>query len=103
MKRLIQGKDETSIVKAKHKELTNSIGMKFVSIPGKDCYMGKYTVTQKEWKAVMGVTPWKGKSYVEEGDDYPAAYILCDNCKEFVKKLNAKECVNQYRLPTGKE
>ncbi len=54
------------------KELTNSIGMKFVIIPGKGYYMGKYTVTQKEWEAVMGTTPWKGKCYAREGDDYPA-------------------------------
>ena len=85
------------------KELTNSIGMKFRKIPGKSYYMGKYTVTQKEWKAVMGSTPWKGESYVEEGDDYPATYISWNDCQEFVKKLNQREGVRKYRLPTEKE
>jgi len=81
----------------------NSMGMKFMKIPGRDYYMGKYTVTQKEWKAVMGSTPWKGKNSVREGDDYPATYISWDDCQEFVKKLNAKEGVNKYRHLTEEE
>ncbi len=81
----------------------NSIGMRFVPIPGKNYYMGKYTVTQKEWKTVMGDTPWKGESYVKEGDDYPAAYISWNDCQQFVKKLNSKEGRNRYRLPTEEE
>ena len=88
---------------AKGNEWINSIGMKFVPIPGKNYYMGKYTVTQKEWRAVMGATPWKGKSFVKEGDDYPATYILWSGCQQFVKKLNSKEGRNRYRLPTGEE
>ena len=83
--------------------ITNSIGMKFKKIPGKDYYMGKYTVTQKEWKAVMGTTPWKGKNYVKVGDDYPATYISWNDCQKFVKKLNSKEGGNKYRLPTEAE
>jgi len=87
----------------KPKELSNSIGMKFMPIPGKDYYMGKYTVTQKEWKKVMGVTPWKGKSYIKEGGNYPATYISWNDCQEFVKKLNSKEGRNIYHLPTEEE
>ena len=34
-------------------------------------YLGKYVVTQAEFKAVMGKTPWTGKKNVKEGDDYP--------------------------------
>ena len=82
---------------------TNYIGMKFVSISGRNYYMGKYTVTQKEWKLVMGTTPWKGKRKVKEGDDYPATYISGDDCQEFVKKLNVKEGKNKYRVPTDDE
>ena len=82
---------------------TNSIGMKFVKIPGKSYYMDKYTVTQKEWKSVMGATPWKRQSYVKEGDDYPATYVSWNDCREFIKKLNAREGVNKYRLPTEDE
>ncbi len=85
------------------KELTNSIGMKFVIIPGKGYYMGKHTVTQKEWVAVMGMTPWKGKIYAKEGDDYPATYISWNDCQELIKRLNSKEGRNIYRLPKEEE
>jgi hypothetical protein len=80
----------------------NSIGMKFKKIPDKNYYMGKYTVTQKEWTAIMNTTPWK--NYVtNEGDDYPATFISWFECQEFVKKLNSKEGYNKYRLPTEEE
>ena len=82
---------------------TNSIGMKFIRIPNTNYYMGKYTITQKEWKSVMGNAPWKGKSYVGEGDNYPATYISWNDCQEFVKKLNQREGVRKYRLPTEEE
>ena len=42
--------------------------MEFVRIPGRDWEMGRYEVTQKQWKEVMGTEPWKGKKYVREGD-----------------------------------
>ncbi len=87
----------------KPKEHTNSVGMKFVMIPGKGYYMGKYTVTQKEWEAVMGATPWKGKIYAKEGDDYPATYISWNDCQELIRMLNSKEGRNIYRLPTEEE
>ena len=84
-------------------EITNSIGMKFVKIPEKDYYMGKYTVTQMEWKKVMGITPWKYKNFVCEGDYYPATNISWNNCQEFITRLNEIEGVNKYRLPTEAE
>lgn len=87
----------------KPKELTDSIGMKFVLIPGKGYYMGKYTVTQKEWETVMGTTPWKGKSFAREGEDYPATYISWNDCQELLKRLNYREGGNLYRLPTDEE
>ena len=81
----------------------NSIGMKFKKIPGKSYYIGKYTVTQKEWKAVMGASPWKDNICIREGDDYPATYISWNDCLGFVRKLNSKEGHNKYRFPTEEE
>jgi hypothetical protein len=51
---------------------------------------------------VMGTEPWKGKSLVEEGDDYPAVYISWDDAVAFCKKLSDKEG-RTYRLPTEAE
>ena len=77
--------------------------MKFTPIPDENCYMGKYAVTRKEWNAVMGSIPWRGKDHVREGDDHPATYVSWDDCQEFVKKLDRQEGVNIYRLPTEAE
>ncbi len=65
--------------------------------------MGKYEVTQGQWKAVMGTEPWKGKQYVQEGDDYPAVYVSWDDAQVFIDSLNARDGVSRYRLPTEAE
>jgi formylglycine-generating enzyme required for sulfatase activity len=100
---------------------TNSIGMEFVLIPAgtfqmgsndgeddekpvhsvtisKPFYLGKYEVTQREWKAVMGSNP----SYYK-GDNRPVERVSWDDVQEFIKKLNAKEGGDKYRLPTEAE
>ncbi len=62
--------------------------------------MGKYQVTQGQWKKVMGNNP----SYFQKGDDYPAESVSWDNAQEFIKKLtrmnNGKY---NFRLPTEAE
>ncbi len=112
--------------KIKGKTFKNTIGQEFVRIepgsfmmgsPYSDSYMdddeiqrsvtlshGYYIqtkeVTQGQWKAVMGSSPWAGKDYVREGDNYPATYISWNDTQEFIKKLNKKEGTAKYRLPT---
>jgi len=65
-------------------------------------HLGRTEVTQGQWKAVMGTTPWKGKEFVKEGDDYAATYVSWEDAVEFCRKLSAKEGV-EYRLPTEAE
>jgi len=65
-------------------------------------YLGKTEVTQKEWQAVMGTTPWKGAGDVQEGDSYPATYVSWDDAQAFCRKLSEKEHA-EYRLPTDAE
>jgi len=65
-------------------------------------YLGKTEVTQRQWLALMGTTPWKGKPYVKEGDQYPATYVSWDDAKSFCTKLSEKEGA-AYRLPTDAE
>ncbi len=59
--------------------------------------IGRYEVTQREWKAVMGSNPSEFK-----GDDLPVEQVSWDDCKEFIRKLNAKTGKN-FRLPTEAE
>ena len=103
---------------------TNSLGMKFVWIPPgsfmmgspkdeyareddetkhkvtltKGFYMGVYTVTQEQWKEVMGSNPsnFKGEK------NLPVENVSWDDCQEFIKKLREKD-KKLYRLPTEAE
>lgn len=66
-------------------------------------YMGRYEVTQAQWKAVMGNNPSKFK-----GDNLPVENVSWNDAQEFVKKLNAQDDVIElngytYRLPTEAE
>jgi formylglycine-generating enzyme required for sulfatase activity len=119
------------------KEITNSLGTKLVLIPAgefqmgsaesdteanaderpqhrvrlsKPYYLGKYELTQREWKAVMRTEPWKkrkGHAYVREGDDYPAVYIFHGDAEEYCRRLSAlpaeRGAGRVYRLPTEAE
>jgi formylglycine-generating enzyme required for sulfatase activity len=68
-------------------------------------YMGKYEVTQAQWKAVMGTTlgqqrnkansPWLLKG---EGPEHPIYYISWEEAVEFCKRLG-----REFRLPTEAE
>ena len=95
------------------RDITNTLGMKFVLIPpgnfkrngalvkiSKGYYMQTTEVTQGQWKAVMGENP----SYLKNcGDDCPVENVSWNNVQEFIKKLNRKEGTVKYRLPTEAE
>lgn len=63
-----------------------------------DFYIGKYEVTQKEWRDIMGSSPSNFKNY----DQCPVEQVSWDDIQEFLRKLNAKTGKN-YRLPTEAE
>ena len=111
------------------KMTTNSIGMEFALIPAgefmmgavpqdkhagedekpqhkvtisKSFYMGKYVVTQGQWKRVMGKNP----SYFQNcGDDCPVEQVSWNDVQYFIKKLCELERMNpcKYRLPMEAE
>ena len=115
----IQAQDKTP-----PKDFTNSLGMKFVWIPPgnftmgsptkelqrqpnetqhkvtltKGYYMGVYTVTQEQWKEIMGNDPstFKGEK------NLPVEKVSWDDCQEFIKKLRKKD-KKPYRLPSEAE
>jgi formylglycine-generating enzyme required for sulfatase activity len=63
-------------------------------------YIGKYLVTQWQWKTVMGAEP---PTYEDEkGDSLPVCMISWDDVHEFIKKLNEKSG-KEYRLPRESE
>lgn len=70
-----------------------------VAIPGRNYAMGKYEVTQGQWKAVMGDNP---SHYAQCGDNCPVENVGWKDVQEFLQKLNAKTG-KQYRLPTEAE
>ena len=67
------------------------------SVTVSDFYIGKYEVTQAQWKAIMGINPSKWK-----GDNLPVEKVSWDDIQEFIKKLNAKTG-KKFRLPTEAE
>ena len=69
----------------------------------KGFYLGEYELTQGQWEAVMGTTPWSGQSHVQENPDHPAVYISWEDVQAFVAKLNEVEGKEVYRLPTEAE
>jgi len=88
---------QTNTVKIYNHEKT---GLEFVLVPGGsgvDSFLICRTeCTQAAWKRIVGSTPWEGKDYVAEGDDYPATYISWDDCGSFCEKTG-------LRLPSEKE
>lgn len=100
----------------------NSIGMEFVLIKAGEFRMGstdgldderpvhtvrisrpfylwQYEVTQEQWQAVMGQNPSGFPGDLKR----PVEQVSWDNVQEFIRKLNTKDGVALYRLPTEAE
>ncbi len=61
-------------------------------------YLGRFEVTQGQWRAVMGENP----SFFQQEDEYPVEQISWNDAQAFLSKLNASAEKN-YRLPTEAE
>lgn len=61
-------------------------------------YIGKYEITQGQWKAIMNNNP----SGFNKGDDYPVETVSWIDVQEYLKKLNERTG-KKYRLPTEEE
>ena len=72
--------------------------------------LGKYEVTQQQWKSVMGSEPWNGEDFVKADKDCPATWVSWDDATKFCEKLTDLErnfgklkAGEEYRLPTEAE
>jgi formylglycine-generating enzyme required for sulfatase activity len=61
-------------------------------------YMGKYEVTQAQWRAVMGKNP---SHFI--GDNLPVERVQWHAAQEFIRRLNANNDGYIYRLPSEAE
>lgn len=59
--------------------------------------IGKYEMTQREWKAIMGNNPSGHK-----GDNFPVENVSWEECQTFINRLNSITG-KQFRLPTEAE
>jgi formylglycine-generating enzyme required for sulfatase activity len=90
------GRFMTSI--ARDAEILATVGI-MIPIPGKSFELGKYDVTQAQWRLMMGNNPSK---FLSCGDTCPVERVNWNDVQDFIQKLNSKTG-RQYRLPTEEE
>jgi formylglycine-generating enzyme required for sulfatase activity len=64
-----------------------------------DFSIGKYEVTQKQWKSIMGSNP---SDFSSCGETCPVEMVSWNDIEEFIQKLNSATG-KSYRLPTEAE
>ena len=65
-----------------------------------DFYLGKYEVTQGQWKKIMGGNP---SHFSKCGDNCPVEMVNWNDAQEFISRLNKGTGAGKYRLPTEAE
>ncbi len=66
-------------------------------------YIGKFEVTQAQWKKVMGDNPsvFQGDQVSGDSDQHPVDHVSWQEAQTFIRKLNQMEDgTRHYRLPT---
>lgn len=68
----------------------------------KPYYIGKFEVTQAQWKQVMGTNPsaFQGNVVKDNADQHPVEQVSWQDVQKFLVKLNALDKTHRYRLPT---
>ena len=69
-----------------------------IPMPGNPFEIGKFEVTQGEWRAVMGNNPAK----FQRSDRHPVESVSWNDVQDYLKRLNQWTGKN-YRLPTANE
>jgi len=65
-------------------------------------YIGRYEVTQAQWRRVMGRNPsvFQGRRVAGDADRHPVENVTWEDAQAFVRTLNATDTTARYRLPT---
>lgn len=66
-----------------------------------DFYLGKYEVTQEQWRSLMGSDTSTSSTCRE--DDCPVDNVSWNDVQAFISRLNNKSGGSNYRLPTEAE
>jgi len=81
---------------------TNSLSMEFVwipGVPGGGAFVGKYEVTQKQFRDVMEKLP--NGQQLAPGDDYPVGNVSFQDATQFCQRLS--RVGERYTLPSKSE
>ncbi|MCH2210538.1 MAG: SUMF1/EgtB/PvdO family nonheme iron enzyme [Fuerstiella sp.] len=67
-------------------------------------YLGRYEITQSQWREVMGNNPsvHQGPDF-PEADQMPVEHVSWNDCQEFLRRLNSRVSGAGFRLPTEAE
>jgi formylglycine-generating enzyme required for sulfatase activity len=101
-------KDDPFTSKNEYKNCISSISsdeLPYHKVRVKSFYMATTEVTQLQYFKIMRENPAEFKT-VKLGYDSsnnPVENVSWNDAKEFIKKLNKKEGINKYRLPTEEE
>jgi formylglycine-generating enzyme required for sulfatase activity len=65
-------------------------------------YIGKFEVTQAQWKKAMSSNPsvFQGSKVEDNADDHPVENVTWEDAQQFLNALNKMEKGRAYRLPT---
>jgi len=74
----------------------------FIVTIARPYYIGKYEVTQAQWKKVVGANPsvFQGSMVKDDADQHPVDNVTWADAQRFVERLNATDRTAHYRLPT---
>ncbi|HPA20428.1 MAG TPA: bifunctional serine/threonine-protein kinase/formylglycine-generating enzyme family protein [Verrucomicrobiae bacterium] len=88
----------------KDKHFVNSLGMRFVPIPGSKVLFSIWETRVKDFGAFVKDSGylWEGKAPFEQTPDHPVVMVSWDGAKAFCEWLPRKEGL-EYRLPTDEE
>ena len=73
----------------------NKYGIELLPIPGKSFCMGKYEVTQAQWKAVMGSNPsiLQGAKVTDDADKHPVDNVTWDDAQAFIRRTDISKAI----------